>query len=55
MASQEERYCEDVAPGRPLSPMARLSHAAGLSAVLAQKERSRYACARVDICVFVCL
>lgn len=47
-------------PGRevlcrsPLSPVALLGHTAGLSAVLAQKESSRYACG-MNICVYVCL
>lgn len=42
MVSEEERCCEYVVPGRPLSPVAPLCHTGGLSAVLAQKERSRY-------------
>lgn len=47
-------------PGRevlcrsPLSPVAPLGRTAGLSAALAQKESSRYACG-ANICVHVCL
>lgn len=45
---------QDVVPGRPLSPVAPLCHAAGMPAALAQKESARYACS-VDICYFVIL
>lgn len=40
IVSLEER--EDVVPGRLLSPVVSHCHAAGLSAVVAQKESSRY-------------
>ena len=51
IVSQEEH--EDVVPGRSLTPVVCHCHTAGLSAVLVQKERSRYAYG-VDICIFVC-
>lgn len=54
MASQEERYCKDVVPGCPLCPVAPLCHTAGLSAVLDQKERSRYASMWIFVSLCIC-